>query len=127
MSALRTRQPPLYGLMAEFDDADALVEAAAAGPRGGLPADRRLHAVSRSRSWPRRSASTRTELPLIVLIGGLVGGVGGYLLQYWAAVIDYPLNVGGRPLHSWPAFIPVTFEMTILVRGARGGARHARR
>jgi hypothetical protein len=57
----------------------------------------------------------RTRLPLIVLLGGIAGGVGGYLLQYWISAIDYPLNVGGRPLHSWPAFIPVTFELTILV------------
>jgi hypothetical protein len=49
-----------------------------------------------------------------VLIGGLTGGIAGYALQYWASVIAYPLNVGGKPLHSWPAFIPVTFEMTIL-------------
>ena len=52
---------------------------------------------------------------MVVLIGGILGGVGGYLMQYYLSVIDYPLNIGGRPLHSAPAFIPVAFELTILV------------
>src|SRR5262249_4358292 len=58
--------------------------------------------------------SHHTRLPLVVLIGGLVGCIGGYTLQYWAAAIAYPINIGGKPLHSWPAFIRVAFECTIL-------------
>ena len=50
-----------------------------------------------------------------MLIGGIIGCLGGYLLQYWVSTTAYPLNIGGKPLHSWPAFIPVTFECTILV------------
>jgi hypothetical protein len=55
-----------------------------------------------------------SKLPLLVLIGGLTGLAAGYGLQYWTAVIEYPMNVGGRPFHSWPAFIVPSFETTIL-------------
>jgi Protein of unknown function (DUF3341) len=59
----------------------------------------------------------KNGVPLVTLIGALIGGISGYLMQYWIATISYPINVGGRPPHSWPAFIVVTFEMTILFGG----------
>jgi hypothetical protein len=56
----------------------------------------------------------QTRVPLIVLVGGLAGCLGGFYLQYWISAIAYPLNVAGRPYNSWPSFVPVTFELTIL-------------
>jgi hypothetical protein len=57
----------------------------------------------------------RSKVPLVALLGGLLGAAGGYLLQVWTVGIDWPLNVGGRPAHSAPAFIPVTFELGVLI------------
>ena len=103
----------IHGVMAEFDDPTSLVAAVERARREGyrcmdayspFPIEELHHAMGGHHS----------RLPLIVLIGGLVGCIGGFLLQYWAAGIAYPLNVGGRPFNSWPAFIPVTFECTIL-------------
>ena len=112
-------RPPIYGLMAEFDDPSAVVAAAERTYEAGY---RRIDAFS---PYPIEALSEaigvhRTKMPLIVLIGGIIGFLGGYLLQYYVHVIDYPLNVGGKPLHSWPAFIPITFETTVL--GAAIGA-----
>jgi len=108
-----THEYPIYGLMAELPSAAALIAAAHQVHDAGYrhvdaytpyPIEEVAHALGHHRS----------KLPLIVLIGGLCGMIGGYLLQYWVAVIEYPINVGGRPLHSWPAFIVPTFECTIL-------------
>src|SRR5262249_28277242 len=104
----------IYGLMAEFDEPSALVAAVLRTRQEGY---RRLDAYSPFAIEELHEAlgMHHTRLPFIVLVGGLAGCVGGYALQYWAATIAYPINVGGRPLHSWPAFIPITFECTILV------------
>ncbi len=105
--------PLIYGLMAEFDSPEMLRVGAERAHAAGY---RRMDAYS---PFPVEGLAEvigfkRTQLPLIVLIGGLLGGIGGFYLQYWTSVIDYPLIVGGKPYNSWPAFIPVTFETTIL-------------
>jgi hypothetical protein len=109
-------EAPLYGLMAEFDNP---TDAVAATHRAYAEGYRRMDAYS---PYPIEELSDavgfhKTRVPLVVLCGAILGGLSGYMLQYWISVISYPLNVGGRPLHSWPAFIIVTFEMTILFGG----------
>jgi Alternative complex III, ActD subunit len=104
---------PPYGLVAEYDSAQALVEAASKARHAGY---RRMDAYS---PFPIEGLTDAlghptTRLPLVVFLGGLLGGLAGYFLQYYTSVHSYPFNVGGRPFHSWPAFIPVTFECTIL-------------
>jgi hypothetical protein len=104
---------PTFGLLAEFVEADALVAAAQQVHEAGY---RRVEAYS---PMPVEGLADaigfhRTRMPLVVLIGGIVGCLSGYALQYYCMVVAYPLDIGGRPLHSWPAFIPVTFEMTVL-------------
>jgi hypothetical protein len=110
----RGRAPALYGIMAEFDNPSDLVAAARRTHEAGY---RRINGYS---PYPIEELTeaigfTRTALPLIVLVGGILGGLGGFFMQYWMEVIDYPLNVGGKPFNSWPAFIPITFECTVLV------------
>lgn len=109
----RRHAPPLYGVMAEFENPSDLVAAARKVYSLGY---RRINGYS---PYPIEELSeaigfTHTSLPLIVFIGGLLGGVGGFLMQYYIEVIDYPINVGGKPFNSWPAFIPITFECTVL-------------
>jgi hypothetical protein len=107
------KAPAIYGLMAEFDDPNTLVAATHRAYHEGY---RRMDAYS---PFPIEELADalgihHTRLPLIVLVGGLFGCFGGYGLQYWVSAISYPINVGGKPFHSWPAFVPVTFECTIL-------------
>ncbi len=103
----------MYGVMAEFENPTDLVSAARKVYSLGY---RRINGYS---PYPIEELSeaigfTHTKLPLIVFIGGLLGGLGGFFMQYYIAAMDYPINVGGKPTNSWPAFIPITFEMTVL-------------
>jgi hypothetical protein len=109
-------QPAIYGLLAEFDTPADLVSAARQARAEGY---RKMDAYT---PFPVEGLADALELgstkvPLIVLIGGLLGAAIGYGMQYFLMAVDYPLNIGGRPYHSWPAFIPITFEMTVLVAG----------
>lgn len=104
----------IHGILAEFDSAEALLNAAQRISAAGF---RRVDAYT---PFPVEGLAEavgfhKTRLPLLVLIGGLLGGALGYGLQWWISVKACPLDIGGRPLHSWPSFIPVTFELTILV------------
>jgi hypothetical protein len=104
----------IYGLMAEFEDAHSLVDAARKAYEEGY---RKMDAFS---PFPIEALSEaigfhKNRLPLLVLIGGILGCVGGYALCYWVSTMAYPINVGGKPFNSWPSFIPVTFETTVLL------------
>jgi hypothetical protein len=99
--------------MAEFDNPTSLVSAAREARARGY---RKLDAYT---PFPIEELTEalhlpKSKLPLIVLIGGILGGLTGYLMQYYVTVIYFPINVAGRPLHSWPMYIVITFELTIL-------------
>ena len=105
---------PLYGLMAEFESPDELMVAANRAREAGY---KKMDAYTpfAIEGLDEALGFHPSRLPLIVLIGGLAGIALGYGLQYWISVIDYPLLVGGKPYHSWPAFIPVTYELMFLL------------
>ena len=106
----------IYGMMAEFDSASDLVAAARrTREEGYLKID--AYSPFPVEGLAEEIGFRKNSVPLVVLIGGLLGCMSGYALQYWISAVSYPINVGGRPYNSWPAFIVVTFEMTILFAG----------
>ena len=107
---------PIYGLLAEFDTPKDLITA---GERTRDAGYKKIDAFS---PFPVEGLAEAIGfhhdlVPLVTLIGGIIGGATGYLMQYWMSAVSYPLNIGGKPAHSWPAFIIITFEMTILFAG----------
>ena len=104
-----------YGLMAEFTRPENILKAAQAAYQAGY------RAMDAYTPYPveglDEAIGLKNPSPVayVVFIGGLLGGVGGFFMQYFATVIDYPLNIGGRPFNSWPAYIPITFELTVLL------------
>lgn len=105
--------PELYGLLAEFDSAQSLLDAARQVHAAGYTKTDAfspfpIHGLAESLGFRDRRLSP------IVLCGGIIGALAGYGLEYWTQVIGYPMNIGGRPYHAWVAFIPPAFETTIL-------------
>jgi hypothetical protein len=103
----------IYGLFAQFKEPESLLAAAVRARKEGY---KKIEAFS---PYPVAGIKQVLDFPkdrvaLATLMGGIIGGMGGFFMQWYANVIDYPLNVGGRPDNSWPSFIPITFELTIL-------------
>ena len=103
-----------YGVMAEFNDAQALLDAANSTREAGFKSFDAyspfpIHGLSEAVGFHH------TRLSAVVLVMGVIGGLGGYLMCWYANVVSYPLNIGGKPYDSWPAWIPITFECAILL------------
>ncbi|MFO1498548.1 MAG: DUF3341 domain-containing protein [Verrucomicrobiota bacterium] len=111
--------PDLYGLLAEFEQQDQLLNAARRAHAAGY---RRMDAYSPFHipGLVQALGLKRSRVARPFLAGGIGGALGGYGLLWYAMAVDWPMNVGGRPLHSWPLFIPITFEMAILASALAG-------
>lgn len=104
----------LYGLLAEFATADQLIEAVTCARAGAGDAIVEAYSPLPIEGLDEARGAPTDRVPLFVLLGAIVGGLGTYALEWYSAVFDYPINVGGRPPASWPAFLPPAIEMTLL-------------
>ncbi len=113
MSASTPQTPAIYGLLAEFTEPTQLLLAARKARQAGYS---KLDAFSPIplEGLHEELGQKNTRLPRIVLAGGIIGGLAGMGLEYWSSVFAYPMNIGGRPDFTWPSFIPVAYETTIL-------------
>jgi hypothetical protein len=105
---------PTFGLMAEFEKPEELLEATRQARLAGY------HAMDAYTPYPVKGVAAelgmrRNRVPFVILIAGIVGAIVGYSMQHWTMGVDYPLDVGGRPLNSWPVFLPIAFEVMVLV------------
>lgn len=109
-----------YGLMAEFDDAEQLLGAALRARHAGGYTHIEAYSPVPVEGLDKALGKIRNRVPMMTLIGALVGGVGTFAMEWYSAVIDYPINVGGRPDNSWQAFLPPAIEMTLLFAAVFG-------
>ena len=103
---------PPYALLAEFAQPEPLLAAVRRAREAYRDVD--AYAPYSVEGLPEALGCARDRMPLLALLGGLAGAAGAYFLQWYTAVVDYPIDAGGRPLHSWPAFVPATFELLVL-------------
>ena len=105
---------PIYGVMAEFETAEQVLAATRRARQEGY-GQMDAYTPYPVEGLAEELGLKRTRVPFVVLAAGLVGAATGFLMQYWSMAVDYPFNVGGRPHNSWPVFIPITFEVMVLV------------
>lgn len=116
LQASQTTEKELAGVMGYFDESDLLIQAMA------QVRDANYQSYDAFTPYPIHGLDAaqglkRSPLPFVTLAAGLTGSSIGFLLQYWTSAVDWPINVGGKPFNSWPAFVPIMFELTVLLAG----------